>query len=943
MQIVPAFCHAVYFGGIMKFDFESAKYEFYKSRILSDRKSGKSWEEIRLLNPYGGDLQQQLNMIAWTVQCPNIETEEWGELVRYMEMDSKAVRFEPPKDEVVILDRSKRENNDIKKAPGSKGTSWVLYKKYLKEEHFSDEAINTIENSTLKILRKLDMGKVDSDETSVTKGLVIGNVQSGKTSNMAALMAMAADYGWNMFIILSGRIDSLRKQTKKRLYYAIAGRNGCNNNWTQLDQLKNSKELLESYKFINVVKDKRARNFVVCLKNPVRLNDLYEWFSDRRIEQKINLMIIDDEADEAGINTHNIKDEQRSKINELICKLANGIGKKLHSINYIGYTATPYANVLNESAEDSLYPSDFICRLPVSNEYFGPQQIFGCSTDNECEGLDIVRHIEAVDVEKIRSIHDGRLLDLPDALKESVIWFLCSVSCIRSKRIHCKPVSMLIHTSQKTFTHENLYQCLENWFNKTSVSEVDAFAENLWKREKKKFNADVFSREYPDYSGTGHVEDLPDFDDIRDELHSLLKSGRSFIKIEDDGTPEYHRGIHFCIDNCTNNGITDEGEHIRLVYPEKEQELDFASAFIIIGGNTLSRGLTIEGLTSTFFLRSSSCGDSLMQMGRWFGYRRGYELLPRIWITKNTHEIFKFLSRQDKEFRDEIEYMAAMDWAPAEYGPKVLNRPGIIAITAKNKMQSASQCGFADCSGRNQQTYKFDNDFSVLNGNIEITEEFLRSLGPSYTQTLGSSSRRSAVVWNDVEYKKIRDFLSGFRFHKRLGLFGAVSQLLEWFDGTVAKHTFTRWNVAVAGLSEDRNGTWKLPTGEIVNKVSRTKIPSDDSSVIDIRVLTNPEDLQIDYETLENKTLDKKRSSLRFADRDKVYGDVPLLLLYRVDKDSKSTTDSAERSDLNAPADLIGVFIHIPGKKEPLLTKVSVDLDSGYEYDIDDGDCDDAC
>lgn len=126
--------------------------------------------------------------------------------------------------------------------------------------------------------------------------------------------------------------------------------------------------------------------------------------------------------------------------------------------------------------------------------------------------------------------------------------------------------------------------------------------------------------------------------------------------------------------------------------------------------------------------------------------------------------------------------------------------------------------------------------------------------------------------------------------------------------------------------------------------MSRTRVPTDDDSVIDIKVLTNPEDLQIDYELLENTTLEKKKkSSLRFADRDKVYGDVPLLILYRVDKDSKNTTGSADRCDLDAPADLIGIFIHIPGKKEPLLTKVSAVLDDSYEYDIDDGDCDDAC
>ena len=169
------------------------------------------------------------------------------------------------------------------------------------------------------------------------------------------------------------------------------------------------------------------------------------------------------------------------------------------------------------------------------------------------------------------------------------------------------------------------------------------------------------------------IPDYPEYDEIAAQVRIILGDGISHIQLGDDGDLTYHKGIHLCIDNCVNNGISD-GMHVRLAYPESGKMPSPAPAFIVVGGATLSRGLTLEGLMSTFFIRSVGQADTLMQMGRWFGYRKNYELLPRIWMTEKTKEQFEFLSALDQELRDEIQYMDINGRSPADYGSRCSGR-----------------------------------------------------------------------------------------------------------------------------------------------------------------------------------------------------------------------------------------------------------------------------
>lgn len=206
-----------------------------------------------------------------------------------------------------------------------------------------------------------------------------------------------------------------------------------------------------------------------------------------------------------------------------------------------------------------------------------------------------------------------------------------------------------------------------------------------------------------------------------------------------------------------------------------------APAFIVVGGATLSRGLTIEGLISTFFLRSVGQADTLMQMGRWFGYRKKYELLPRLWITDKTRQQFVFLAALDQELRDEIQQMDITGRSPADYGPKVKNSPKVsfIRITAKNRMQAATEAAM-DYSGASNQTYLFDNNATILKENIRITEEFISELGTAWIPE--NNCYDNDIVWRNVIFSTIRKFIERFNFCSRLKVFNDTKPLMDWIE-----------------------------------------------------------------------------------------------------------------------------------------------------------------
>ncbi|WP_338654212.1 Z1 domain-containing protein [Sporosarcina psychrophila] len=944
-------------------NFSSPKYDEHRAAIEKLRNKGRDWEFIKFYGKYDEEgLQNKLEQLQEDDMIPlDLISPLWLDIVKFMrELEERVQAIEEKIANNRIL--SRRQDNDLT-IPNGAASSWQLYKNKLIKQGWTDESVSDVENTTISILRKLRV-----ETTEPIKGLTIGNVQSGKTASMAALMAMAADWEFNLFIVLSGTIDNLRKQTEDRLLddLKISG----NLSWERLSRLSLKSGSSHKVSSLLLNKGSRERYLNVCLKNKTRLNDLIHWLKeDGKKLSQMRILIIDDEADQGGINTNDVNDTaaERTALNKAIVGLvniqANDGGKPL-SMNYISYTATPYANFLNESSEESLYPRDFVAVLNPAKEYFGAKQIFGLENDEYYRGLPMVREITEDDRDLVNAIHKEEEFYLPKSFEDALHWFLLSTSIMRYRK-YKKPISMLVHTSQKQSHHQVFADLINNYFRNTSKAKIIESCRELYAEELKKFTKEDFEMEFDVYPNKEDVKDYPPFEKIEDELKRLIRNRPSHINVlEETKRLEYHDGLHLCIDNCANNGVTEELDHVRLAYPDlKAPNYPApAPAFIVIGGSTLSRGLTIEGLISTYFLRTTSQADTLLQMGRFFGYRKGYEMLPRIWLTTDTEEKFRFMATLEEELREDIETYILEGMDANEYGPKIKNSPKLtwLRITAKNRSQNAEQIDL-DFSGTSSQSILFDNDSVIQRKNIEVTEHFLNRLG-----TANETRNNRGLYWKDVPFEQIKDeFFGKFEFSKQ-SMFANMEAFFDWYQKKETEAGFTSWNIVLSGtgkLDDEKKRKWVVG-GRDVGLVTRSRRGAATGGKINIGVLRAPTDLYADmteemYKSIPDvykptqsgkaeraflkdqlEEIDEKqpkKSVVNELRKAAGLGLTPQLLLYRIDQNSKfegtqgeNTSEANKRYDLNASEDLIGVSLFVPGYRsgKNLATKLSIRIDN---------------
>ncbi|WP_259340672.1 Z1 domain-containing protein [Staphylococcus gallinarum] len=815
--------------------------------------------------------------------------------------------------------------------PSSPYSSWQLYKSRLQNQGFSTKSIRSIEKSSFDILKSLSM---DTTESGPIKGLVVGNVQSGKTANMAGLMSLAADNGFNYFIVLSGVIENLRKQTANRLYEDMNSSGRGNLKWNHVENPKPMSRFPEhNISNFNLGTKDKDRYFTVCLKNKSRLNKLKRWLlSDKNKAKQMKVLIIDDEADQASINTKKIEEEY-STINALIRELVNN--DKFAAMNYISYTATPYANVLNETNEDTLYPKNFIKLLEPSEDYIGPKQLFGSEIPERSPKIDIVKEITDVEYSIINDIQKGVSDDpIPLSFKESIHWFLISVATMRVLN-HKKPISMLVHTSFKIDHHEIIAKKIEDYLKhiKENFESIINVMELQYQSEKETLNRDIFLENIPDYSTPDKVPEYPQWEDVIKELEYLLKENEvSNILLDNEGEPIFHTGIHLAIDNSRTRI---DNQTVRLIYPNKTNMPQKAPAFIVVGGNTLSRGLTLEGLTTTYFLRTTNQADTLMQMGRWFGFRKGYEVFPRVWMDQMALNRFTFLSQMNEELREEIQVYAETGNSPLDYAPRIKNSPNykLIRITSSNKQQSAEALEF-DFAGFNSQTIYFEKDKAKLDHNYFKTQEFLNSLSKPIL-------KRNKLIWRNVNSDKVNEFLTEYKICTSDTKMGAIPALIEWLADKGSE--FEKWSVILSSTGDVENpvqpsDNWNIH-GYSPDSVIRSQLAKrSNEEIISIGSLRRPEDLYADIdaelsskETSSAKVLDVKQTREKYN-----YGNVPQLIIYRIDKGDKSRnkTFNKSRKAIQFDQDLIGINIMLPGvsQNENMTKYVSAKIDLKDQY-----------
>lgn len=924
--------------------FASEEYTGCKEWIASKIQDGASWEEIKNLCVAPDFVENEFDRLRYDelIIPLSMELDEWQTLVAELEENYTPI--------VEMYGISAEGNSNMLPVPTDSGSAWVRYKNnllgtYTGKAKMSDGAVALVEKNSHWILNHI---KRDTRTAGAVKGLVMGSVQSGKTANMIGLVSMAAHYDWNFIIVLSGTIDNLRQQTRDRFFSDLTASGGLN--WHVLDHTSKpeymidieSKEklLLEDLK-LNTYQDGKSngmwlhRYVTVCLKNSSRLRNLIKWLQAKpQRAAKLRILVIDDEADQASVNTRKMKSElseeelERTAVNQLIIDLVNGKDEEgapskapFQAMNYISFTATPYANVLNEAYETSLYPKDFICSLPESNEYFGARVIFGSKEDGVHSGLDIIREIPPAEVDLLKSLHGGGTSTIPNEYKNAIAWFLCAAAILRL-RGHKKSISMLIHTTALQGGHFEEYDLLKHWLNHDiSTGALLSLCQTVYESEKGKFTLEDLEKGYPDYGRLNKVNfEFPAFEILKPEI-SLLLSNIENIMLSEDKQPAYHEnGIHLCVDNCSANKVSEDGTYLRVAYPTSAQlnAMNKAPVFIVMGGNTLSRGLTIDGLVCTYFARSTNQADSLMQMARWFGYRHGYELLQRIWMPHDVLKKFELMEEIDERLKIEFEEFMKKGLSPAQFGPKVMSTAKIakFMLSAKNKLQNITECEF-DFSGDSYETTDFMDNAEVLRDNIQNTEAFLHKIGTSEKSEIGDS----ACVWRNIPVATVlQEFLneSKYNIFDCSSLSSHIPVFIKWLKEMNADGHYLNWNVAIAG---DKKSKARWIVGDAnVGKIMRTKRKLHADKYIDIGSLRSGRDVLCDVqkdiltaEQQQKLELALKNGKNLISIRGEIgLSDVPLLLLYRIDKDQGK--DSGTRLKIDSTEDIIGFSIIVPGE-----------------------------
>ncbi len=334
---------------------------------------------------------------------------------------------------------------------------WPRLRELLEQDGWDGQAMAALDGASTKVLAHL---ADPHEERFDRRGLVLGYVQSGKTTNFTAVIAKAADAGYSLFIVLSGIHNGLRQQTQDRLSSQLWDRSR-----THWHGLTGEDDFRPTATVNAMLTPGDKKVLAVVKKNGPRLRALKRWLegADPATLAGCPVLIIDDEADQAAINTAR-PDRSPTVINRLIREMLVVLPK----VGYVGYTATPFANVLiDPSVPDDLYPRDFIIDLPRPVEYVGPETIFGreplefdASGRQEEDGHDLIREVPATELGELKPNGPGERWDfipsITESLGESICYFAMSTAARRSRGVGNRHATMLVHTSQFTSVHRSL-------------------------------------------------------------------------------------------------------------------------------------------------------------------------------------------------------------------------------------------------------------------------------------------------------------------------------------------------------------------------------------------------------------------------------------------------------------------------------------------------------
>jgi hypothetical protein len=763
--------------------------------------------------------------------------------------------------------------------PNTDDLFWPALKLRL-DEDLDEDAVESVDKSSSKVVSLMHAPGSDFS----TRGLVLGYVQSGKTTNFMSVIAKAADAGYKVFIVLSGITDSLRTQTQSRVDEVLV--DPTLSSWYRLTTMDsdfshgtdNATGLMNSdMKLIAVVK-----------KNPARLRRLRKWLdaAGPLLLANAPIMIIDDEADQASIDVS--RSARASRINGLIKQILDK-----PKAAYVGYTATPFANLLiDPEVSGGLYPRDFVVPLPKPTGYFGAEQIFGRTekldeSEPDFDGIDVIRIVddaEATDARPPRGV--GAVYSwepqIGDGLQRAVSWFVLGTAAKWARSSESSHSTMLVHTSMLSEAHVRLGKSIDDELIRLRGDTSDDLKteyERIWDAETARVPAEEFG-----------LDRVP-FAQVWDLVEAVLSATKVVIdNFRSAQRLEYRKGT--------------------------------PTVAIVVGGNTLSRGLTLEGLLSSYFVRSASAYDTLLQMGRWFGYRRGYEDLVRIWITNELRTWFRDLSFVEAEIRKEIERYEFEKLTPLQAAVRIRTHPDM-AITAAAKMRD-SVIAEMSYSETRPQTILFKHQDDVwLRDNIAAVTAMVTSAQAAGLEEVDFASSKRGFEGVPVEI--VSKFLTSYKFHRnsRILKSGLVS---DYIAKEVGVGALTKWNVVFMEPSSGSGPERPLGLSSNVRLMQRSKINIGDADAdwANLKAIASTIDRASDFPMSEMSAYRAATQQKPVSDasilafRADVIGDVGLLCIYPIDKNSqpRDTARESDRLPLAAAEDLIGVSIFFPTARD---------------------------
>ena len=778
---------------------------------------------------------------------------------------------------------------------------WPTLRDYLlTTKNWSNAAVRSLDEATDRVLSQISDPCIECFDV---RGLVIGYVQSGKTANFTALVAKAADVGYRLVIVLSGLDNGLRRQTQIRLDKELVGyadgRVGAvplppvGRQWAQFTTEELRGDFQAGHANHSALQGSQPVLLVVK-KNGAVLRRLHAWLDNapEEVRRTLPLLVIDDEADQASVDTRgsyqtNDPDEDYTEP-AVINGLIRGLLRKFQRGAYVAYTATPFANILiphdtvDPTAGGDLYPKDFIVDLPQPDGYFGAERLFGRFDEDSNEhlgGMDAIRHIPDADIAAMDQE------ELPGSLCTAVMDFVLSGAARAERGQGAQPATMLIHTSQLTDEHRALWGRVSAWFREFKDEWRYQRTQGIRERMRKRWD-----EEFIPVTRAGFIERVRSFEQIEEHIGPFLEALLPPKEV---------------------NSVT--GDML-------DYERDPGLKAIAIGGNRLARGLTLEGLMVSYFVRSTAMYDTLMQMGRWFGFRGGYEDLTRIWTTTELAGWFADLAAVEHELRQDVRRYEVELVTPLQLGARIKKHQSLL-VTSRLKQRFASSITVEQSySNKIEQTVRFPftrpDDLAVLlEQNLLATKRFLAALGGPDVAMAGES------VWKKRSATEVMEFLTRYRVDDQVWNI-SPPLLRAYIELQVGYGELTQWTVALKGQQQAPLGRtqWGLGDAE-VNMISRSRLISDPNS---IGVLTNPGDEATGFSDEQRVKAEQcaqsQKIALNPASRQVRSPAEGLLLIYPVSRSSAARpikSDGNRRNLFDDPADgsardVVGIAISFP-------------------------------